>query len=400
MKVPVGRIFKGLFIVLLLLLFGLFFPMRVVRYIALTGLGITLLSVIYTRIAVSFIRIYRETDISRSHRQEPFDLDLIVENRGPLPIPYATVKDTIGTLSPVNMEQFLIRLSPWDRQDLTYRVTGHNTGEFHVGPVVISGYDLFGLFPWRRVFRCPGTVIVFPLVYPLELINNQGLPAGNLPVSSKIYEDMTQFRSIREYIPGDEMKRINWKVTARMGKLFSTEFMPTLYFDVLILLNLKADDYPMRYRDHLTEKAREVAASLIFYYVEIKQEVGLITTGTLSESEEDDDMPSADIKAGYGHALNLLDILSRARLSKGRADFNKALYQSGVKIPIGTRIQVISPPLTEEQGNILISARRKSYNVEYFQIATTTEITQSDRLVGNVKTFAVKDYGDDLIDRS
>jgi uncharacterized protein (DUF58 family) len=394
MKIKPAKLIKRLLLILILLLFALFFPLRVVRYIAACTLGIVALSVLYSRISILFLYVFREIDIVRGHRQEPFTMEFFIENRSFFPVPYLTVRDTVGSLTVLDMGQFLIRLSPWDRQKLTYQVTSQRTGEFQIGPVEASGYDPLGLFPWRKTFKSNVRVIVYPRIYSLELINDQGLPAGSLRVNNKIYEDMTQFRSIREYVPGDEMKRINWKVTARMGKLYSTEFLPTLYFPLLIFLNLKADDYPMRHRDHLTEKAREVAASLIFYYVDLKQEVGLVTTGNLTNG---DDMPSAETKAGYGHALNLLDIISRCRLSEGRADFNRALFQSGVKLSIGTRIMVISPSLREEQTSVLISAKRKSYDVEYFQIATTTEITLADRLAGNVKTFAVKDYGDDLI---
>ena len=56
--------------------------------------------------------------------------------------------------------------------------------------------------------------------------------------------------------------RINWKVTARTGKLHSMAYLSYLRAPVLIVLNLTREDYPARYRYHYLERAATVAASL------------------------------------------------------------------------------------------------------------------------------------------
>ncbi len=377
-----------------LTLFALFTPSRVVRYLAAATATVVALSWLYSRIAVSLLAVRKDEDVLRGHKREAIPITVVVENRGLLPLPYVTVRDVIGQLSSRTMGQFLASLPGGSEQRLTYEVTGQKIGEYFTGPVELAGCDPLGLFPWRREFAVRTRVVVYPTIHRIETANTRGLPSGNIPAASRIYEDVTQFRSIREYTPGDEMKRINWKVTARMGKLFSMEFQPTLYFPVLILLNLSAGDYPIRHRDWLAERACEVAASLVFYYVGIRQEVGLATTGRLGGDGRN---PGAEIKGGYGHALGLMEIISCATLAEGSADYQSVLFASGTRIPMGTRLLVVGPKPGEAQVEALRGAVRRSIAVELFQVISG-ETADEVAVLGDIKVHPVLEYGENLID--
>jgi uncharacterized protein (DUF58 family) len=288
----------------------------------------------------------------------------------------------------------MLVLKAKEQRVVSYDVVSYTRGEFRTGPVTVGAKSPLGFFEWEKRFDVYKRIIIYPNVYPLELLNNQGLPVGSLQASSKIYEDLTQFRSIREYVSGDEMKRINWKVSARMGKLFSMDFQPTLYFPVIIFLNLSADDYPMKYRDSLVERCCETAASLIFYFVNLKMEVGLLTTGERSEGQEE---PSLEVKAGYGHALNLLETISCSSLSPGHADMRQALFMSGMKLPVRSRVLIISPPLPEDQAQVILSAKRNSYNLEFFEISDPNTMQVEDHLSGSISTHKVKRQGEKIL---
>ena len=388
-----NRLIAALLLVCLVLVVVLFTPNRLVRYLAASTLLMIGLSWLYSRIAVSFLSVRKEESVIRGHKLEPIPMTLTVDNRGILPLPYVSVRDVIGRLSSPSMGQFLTSLPAGSEENLRYDLVGQKIGEYHTGPVELAGYDPLGLFPWRREYAVSTRVVVYPNVYRIETANTRGLPSGSIAAVSKIYEDVTQFRSIREYSAGDEMKRINWKVTARMGKLFSTEFQPTLYFPVLILLNLSEDDYPVRHREQLIERGCEVAASLVFYYVGIRQEVGLVTTGRMGEKGT---YPSAEIKGGYGHALGLMEIISCSTLSPGTADYQKALFDSGPSIPMGTRLMVIGASPKEAQADALLGAVRRSIQVEYFQVIATGTADEAS-VLGDIKVYPVPEYGEKLI---
>jgi uncharacterized protein (DUF58 family) len=287
---------------------------------------------------------------------------------------------------------YFLKLRGGERRVLAYQVEGLRRGEFEIGPVLMSGSDPLGFFPWKISLDLKTRIIVYPRVYPLRLIDNQGLPAGNIRTENRIYEDVTRYRAIREYIPGDDTRRINWKVSARMGKLYCLEFLPTLYFPVLIALNLTASDYPLKYRLHRAERAIEMAASLISYFVNLRQEVGLVSSGDLAGESGYHAVP---IKPGTPHAVALLELLARIEL--GSSDFSDLLMSSELRIPYGTRICVVSPPLQDKQYGLLDELIRRGYRVELFQIPRTAA---SGRAVGRQR-FAyhfIRDYGEELID--
>jgi hypothetical protein len=141
------------------------------------------------------------------------------------------------------------------------------------------------------------------------------------------------------------------------------------------------------------ERACEVAASLVFYYVGIRQEVGLITTGRLGEKGAN---PSAEIKGGYGHALSLMEIISCSTLSPGSADYQKALFDSGPTIPMGTRLMVIGAKPKDAHADALLGAVRRSISVEYFQVIATGTADEA-AVLGDIKVYPVFEYGEKLI---
>ena len=43
-------------------------------------------------------------------------------------------------------------------------------------------------------------------------------PQGPIRISNRIYQDPTRINNIREYVPGDPLNTIHWKVTARTSR--------------------------------------------------------------------------------------------------------------------------------------------------------------------------------------
>ena len=381
-----------LFPVFLLLVF-MFTPVREIRFIALLFIVVRLLGLIYSRIAPLCIEITRTEKAVHGNRHKRFRVDIVVRNKTIIPFHYITVMDTLGDLYSGDLRTILTDLRSGEKKVLSYEAEGHDRGEYYIGPVYVKGGDPFGFFRWERMYNSMLKVIVYPTVYPIELIQKKGLPSGNLKVHNKLYEDVTRYRSIREYIPGDPLKRINWKVSARLGKLFSMEYSPSIYFPVLILLNLSERDYPLAQREHVSNRAIEVAASLVFFFVGLKQEIGLITTGRLDAS---DGHPVVGIKAGHGHAINILEILARIQTSGDNVNFAQYLFRSGVSIQSGTRIMVVTPPPREDEKESLLSSKRKGYDMEVF-IVSTYAMKREESVIYGLSTHPIREYGTELL---
>jgi hypothetical protein len=390
---------------LLLLLVVLFAPPPPMRILAAGLLAIRALAVAYLLIVRAGVTARRGEPLVHANRYTPFTCTLTVRNRTPLPIHFLTVADRIGSFAARQPAQFVVGLGPWEERSFSYELEGRERGEYQLGPVDLVGTDAFGFFTWRAQVPCYQRVIVYPNIFALDLRHKRGLPSGSLKVLNKLYEDVTRYRSLREYQPGDEPKRINWKASARMGALFSMEYVPSIYFPVLVLLNLTADDYPLVQRAHLVERAIEAAASLVFYFVGIGQEVGLVTTGRIGPAAEEDDgsaLPGAytvePVRAGYAHAAHLLEQLARVNSVTGEhaANFVDVVQRGGVSVASGTRVAVVTPPLREEQRAGLLALRRRGYDVEVF-LVSTHQARREDLQVEGLTSHIVGGYGRELV---
>ena len=178
-----------------------------------------------------------------------------------------------------------------------------------------------------------------------------------------------------------------------MGVLHSMEYLPSIYFPVLIVLNLTESDYPLRFKKHLSERAIETAASLVFFYVGLKQDVGFITTGRVDTTDR---LPVAPIKPGIGHAVSILETLAKVDLSDQEEDFTRIIFKSGVSLQNGTKVLIVGPPLRESQAQSLVGARRKGYEIEAYLVSSyLTE--NKDIHVPGLRSHNIKETGSELI---
>jgi uncharacterized protein (DUF58 family) len=167
------------------------------------------------------LRVQRVLEQSRAFTKDPVGVRLTVQITSTVP--------TLLTLS----EQVPLTLIP-DRQTglsglfwgnsvhtLEYRVRPNLRGEFTYPEASISWSDPFGL--WQRFAKIPAdsqTLLVYPGLHALELPDLVRPLLADGP-KAKMFglEDSLSTRGVRDYVPGDDIRRIHWKQTARFGQL-------------------------------------------------------------------------------------------------------------------------------------------------------------------------------------
>jgi uncharacterized protein (DUF58 family) len=84
------------------------------------------------------------------------------------------------------------------------------------------------------------------------------------------------FSEVREYSPGDEIRLIDWKVTARAGKPFIKVFEEERELTVMLLVDLSSSGNFGSKKNTKLEIAAEIAAVLGFSAINNKDKVGLL----------------------------------------------------------------------------------------------------------------------------
>src|SRR6478735_9933936 len=113
-----------------------------------------------------------------------------------------------------------------DKADLSWRrvveypMLGRVRGRFHTGPLMVRTTDPFGLVQLDRQFTATTEVMVTPEVVPLPLIRTAG--GGGSTGEARPHRVGVVGQDdvlVREYRQGDDVRRIHWRSTARLGEL-------------------------------------------------------------------------------------------------------------------------------------------------------------------------------------
>lgn len=158
--------------------------------------------------------------------------------------------------------------------------TCNRRGLYQLGPTSIHTGDPFGIYSVTVTDPAQAMLMVMPPVVPLpplEIIpggySGEGRPIPDAP------ERTVDASSVREYVPGDSIRLVHWKTTARHEKPFVRLFDGTPATDWWVLLDLQAESQAGFGEDSTEEHGIILAASLADRGLRAHRGVGLIVNG-------------------------------------------------------------------------------------------------------------------------
>ena len=171
-----------------------------------------------------------------------------------------------------------VRLRAGEEETVELKVRCERWGVFRVGRVLFRARDMLGLRSWEGKAGEPRELRVFPreetlrsLIAPLET----QVFAGNQV--SRARGEGIEFADLREWQPGDRLRRVNWRATALRRSLWVNEQNPERNTDVVLFLDTFAE---VRAEGRSTnDRAVRAAATLAHIYLQRKDRVGLVGFG-------------------------------------------------------------------------------------------------------------------------
>ena len=149
-------------------------------------------------------------------------------------------------------------------------------------PQLISGQESF------LVLSQDTELIVYPKL--LEIPEMWGICEkiiGDIISRRRLFEDVFSFRGIRDYTRTDPLSAVNWKATARTGKMMVNLRDYTFGQEVRILLNLEEPNY--RYGEDVLENAIRIAATVACRCISDRIPVSLISNACVTSEEIPDE---------------------------------------------------------------------------------------------------------------
>ncbi|MDL2274175.1 DUF58 domain-containing protein [Oscillospiraceae bacterium OttesenSCG-928-G22] len=135
-----------------------------------------------------------------------------------LPLP-ASIADLTGPFS--------ARIAPGGDVAETVRITPAIRGDYPAAPLAIECVGPLGLALRRSSVRLDATYSVYSDLAPYRsarLLARKKLLDRESAASHRMRGLGTDFSEIREYAPGDDYRKINWKATASTGKLHTNVY--------------------------------------------------------------------------------------------------------------------------------------------------------------------------------
>jgi uncharacterized protein (DUF58 family) len=145
---------------------------------------------------------------------------LRLENLSRLPTSLLYIEDSLSyTLGP--KPRFVLdRVEAGGKREVGYPVRSDVRGKFRVGPLTIRMADPFGLCELTRAFTAVDQLVVTPVVSPLPVTGLGGEWAGGGDTQARqVASAGSDDASTREYRHGDDLRKVHWKSTARVGEL-------------------------------------------------------------------------------------------------------------------------------------------------------------------------------------
>jgi uncharacterized protein (DUF58 family) len=293
---------------------------------------------------------------------EKIKIDLHVQNKGWLPLPWMELRETLPVaLVGPNSFQSVIYLGPRADAHFEYSVEARKRGYYPIGPLSISTGDILGLSDSLLVQYQAEALIVYPRIIPLTDVDIPSQsPQGTLRHTLPLFEDPTRVFGKRGYTSGDSMRRIDWKSSASSGQLQVKLFEPSIALETFVVLNLNSEDYYYRTRIDSMELAIVIAASISNWIVGQKQLVGMMVNGR--DPVASDGRPqSIPPRKGKRHMMRLLETLARVQLTDNSA-LVPLLQQKRYHLAWGTTLIVITGSLSDDLLDELYQARRSGQN--------------------------------------
>lgn len=249
---------------------------------------------------------------------EHVSLKETITNNKFLPLPVLHVKFQMGRelvftesgnsrITDLNYRSDIFSCMPWQEIRRTLDIHCTKRGYYTIPSVDLVSYDLFQSSRFVTSIPSGAALYVYPgPAAPLRLELPLRNLLGQIMAKQALLRDPFEMQSIRPYQRYDSFRDINWKATARTGKMKVNVHAPTSSWQVSFLLDTEADSIWKDYS--LMEEAIRLCASMSAALLKQGIPVALFTNGRdcLSRTPE-----LLNTGAGKEHLRAIMELLSR-----------------------------------------------------------------------------------------
>jgi uncharacterized protein (DUF58 family) len=222
-----------------------------------------------------------------------------------------------------------------------FHVGAARRGVFTLGPVALTVGDLVARQAATEERPETNTFLVRPRTVATPEMERPERWGGVERVRAGLAEDPARFAGVRPYAPGDPLRRIHQRASARLGRPVTKRFEPSRDREVLIALDVQTEHGPawdMTFDDDTVEGLYVVAASVAR---SLAAEHAMFGVAAAGYSGAETRLAHIPVSAAPGQAERVLDLLARLS-SHASAPFERLLVFIQRTARPGTTVMVLT----------------------------------------------------------
>jgi len=275
---------------------------------------ILILRKVYAKSTVKNLDVTLSISANEATEGDVLTLTEVLTNNKWLPIPWVTVKFRAAkellfaqnaAVSDAYYRNELFHILMQQKITRRLKFTCSKRGYYSVDGVELTAWDILMEQRYVQRFSCDIRLTVYPGLIPTEEIDELCTQVyGQLHSKLPINPDPFSFRGIREYAPGNPLKAVNFKASARGAGLLVNIWEYTNARQIVVLLDTKR--YIQLYNEEMEERAVKIAAAIAEKMQGIP--IAFLTNGkSIINSDEVINVPHG---IGQNHTRSILESLA------------------------------------------------------------------------------------------
>ncbi len=320
-------------------------------------LSLLLIAVLLSFFFILTIDINTSTDDKQYFAGDRAELTIIIGNKSIFYIPYIIFMMPVLSKFIKEYNGELVSLSPKEELYIRCKLSLKTRGAYPLEEVIIWTRDPVGIINLRRKRRLEEVLKVYPKRYDInEKLISQEEAFQSLIHDPRTLEDPYSSRDLRKYRVGDNLKRVNWKVTAKKNEVFIRNYEHITGDEFSIFLDMHRGNYYLDADGRTEELMIDFALSLGAYFVDraIKTTIHMNKlhrkSTTLNNQRE---------------VAELIEYMIREK-SDGKSDFNSFVIDNIHKLKAKGAVALVTYKVSEEIKEALISLKEQGYKPMVF----------------------------------
>jgi uncharacterized protein (DUF58 family) len=253
----------------------------------------------------------------------------------------------------------VLHLADGERRALELPLGCSRWGGFGVGRLHFRTHDVFGLFGYELTLDRRAPLKVYPRE---EAVRTLLRPAETQVFSgnhvARQRGEGIEFADLRRFVPGDRIRHVNWRASARRAELWVNEQHPERNADVVIFLDSFAE--ARRGEGSTLDPALRAAASFVARYLGQKDRVGFVSFGGLLNWL----LPSTGTRQLYRIVEAMLD--TQIVLSYAWKNVDVIPHRT---LPPHALVIALTPLLDDRSARALLDIRSRGFDLVVVEVS-------------------------------